>query len=43
MTRPLVRVAGRPADIGVDTKRRQVAVPYIALDRVDLWQLPLRN
>jgi len=35
----LIQVPGRPADIGVDTKRRQVAVPYIALDRVDIWQL----
>lgn len=35
-----IHVPGRPADIGLDTKRRQVAVPYIALNRVDLWQLP---
>lgn len=35
-----VNVPGRPADIGVDTKRQQVAVPYIALNRVDIWQLP---
>lgn len=42
-TRPLIRVGGRPADIGVDTRRRRVAVPYIALDRVDIWQLPLGN
>lgn len=40
--RPLIRVPGRPADIGVDTSRRRIAVPYIALDRVDLWQLPGR-
>lgn len=38
--RPVIRVAGRPADIGVDTRRRRVAVPYIALDRVDMWRLP---
>lgn len=37
---PVIRVGGRPADIGVDTRRRQVAVPFIALDRVDIWQLP---
>lgn len=36
----VVRVPGRPADIGVDTRRRRVAVPYIALDRVDVWRLP---
>jgi hypothetical protein len=38
--RPLIRVAGAPADIGVDRRRRRVAVPYIALNRVDVWQLP---
>ncbi|MEL7834514.1 hypothetical protein [Fodinibius sp. Rm-B-1B1-1] len=35
-----VNVPGKPADIGVDTKRNRVAVPYIALNRVDIWQLP---
>jgi hypothetical protein len=35
-----IRVPGDPADIGLDTQRNQVAVPYIALDRVDIWQLP---
>lgn len=35
-----VEVPGRPADIGLDTKRMQVLVPYIALNRVDIWQLP---
>jgi len=35
-----IHVPGRPADIGIDTERRRVAVPYIALDRVDIWQLP---
>ena len=39
-SRPVVRVPGRPADIGLDTRRRRVAVPYIALDRVDIWRLP---
>ncbi|TVP53563.1 MAG: hypothetical protein EA351_15230 [Gemmatimonadales bacterium] len=38
--RLLIHTAGRPADIGIDTRRYRVAVPYIALDRVDLWQLP---
>lgn len=40
-TRRLVHVPGRPADIGVDTRRGRVAVPYIALNRVDIWQLPV--
>ncbi|HMB40603.1 MAG TPA: hypothetical protein VKM37_01415 [Balneolaceae bacterium] len=38
--RVVIHVPGRPADIGIDTERRRVAVPYIALDRVDIWQLP---
>ncbi|GMV07888.1 MAG: hypothetical protein AMXMBFR53_41630 [Gemmatimonadota bacterium] len=38
--RPVVKLPGRPADIGVDTRRRLVAVPYLALDRVDVWELP---
>lgn len=39
-SRPIIRTAGKPADIGVDTRRNRVAVPYIALNRVDVWQLP---
>jgi hypothetical protein len=39
---PFLRVPGAPADIGVDTRRGRVAVPYIALDRVDVWALPPR-
>lgn len=35
-----ITMPGRPADIGLDTQRNQVAVPYIALNRVDIWQLP---
>lgn len=34
-----IQTPGRPADIGIDTKRNLVLVPYIALDRVDVWQL----
>jgi sugar lactone lactonase YvrE len=30
---------GEPADIGIDTRRNRVAVPYVALNRVDI--LPL--
>lgn len=40
VARPLIRVPGRPADIGIDTRRGRVAVPYIALNRVDVWRLP---
>jgi len=35
-----INMPGRPADIGLDTERNRVAVPYIALNRVDIWQLP---
>ena len=38
--RPVVRTAGQPADIGVDTRRNRVAVPFISLDRVDIWDVP---
>ena len=38
--RAVVMTPGAPADIGLDTERFRVAVPYIALDRVDIWQLP---
>lgn len=38
-SRRLIRVPGRPADIGIDTRRGRVAVPYIALNRVDIWPL----
>lgn len=37
---PLIKTPGRPADIGIDTRRNRVAVPYIALDRVDIWPIP---
>lgn len=39
----LVRTGdGAPADIGVDTRRRRVAAPYVGLNRVDVWALPRR-
>ena len=41
-TRQIVQVVGRPADIGVDVQRHRVAVPYISLNQVDIWQLPNR-
>lgn len=36
----LIRTPGRPADIGLDASGGRLAVPYIALDRVDIWKLP---
>ena len=38
--RPVIRTSGRPADIALDTKRMRVAIPFIALNRVEIWQLP---
>ena len=38
--RPFIRTAGRPADIALDTRRLRVAVPFISLNQVELWQLP---
>jgi hypothetical protein len=38
--RPYIRTPGRPADIGVDTRRSRLAVPYVDLNRVDIWALP---
>lgn len=35
----VVRVRGRPADIAYDARRGVVAVPYIALNRVDFWEV----
>ncbi len=34
-----IQLPGRPADIGVDTKRNAIAVPYVALNRVDIFPL----
>ncbi len=36
---PVVRVGAAPADIGVDPRRRLVAVPFVGEDRVDVWRL----
>lgn len=38
--RPVVRTGGPPADIAVNTRRGRVAVPVVALNRVELWALP---
>ncbi|MGM0506373.1 MAG: SMP-30/gluconolactonase/LRE family protein [Bacteroidota bacterium] len=40
MDNVVIHTPGRPADIGLDTRRNQVAVPYIARNEVDIWQLP---
>ena len=37
---PFQKVAGAPADIAVDTRRGHIAVPHIALDRVDVYPGP---
>lgn len=37
--RQAITLPGNPADIGIDTKRNRVAVPYVALDRVDVISL----
>ncbi len=34
-----LKLPGRPADIAIDPNRGIVAVPYVALDRVDFWYL----
>ncbi|MEQ8204806.1 MAG: hypothetical protein RIA65_01420, partial [Woeseia sp.] len=39
VNRLAVELPGKPADIGIDTKRNRVAVPYVALNRVDIIQL----
>ena len=41
-SRQLLRVLGEPADIGIDTRRRRLAVPYVELNRVDIWVVPQR-
>ncbi len=38
--RRLIRLSGRPADIGIDTRRGRVAIPFVALNRVEIWALP---
>lgn len=38
--RPIIRTGGAPADIGLDTKRNRVAVPFVDRNLVEIWQLP---
>ena len=40
VSRAVVRLPGAPADIGVDTRRNRVAVPFVARNEVEIWQLP---
>jgi sugar lactone lactonase YvrE len=40
---PVIRTAGAPADIGIDTRRQRIAIPFVDLDRVELWALPSRQ
>jgi sugar lactone lactonase YvrE len=36
----IIHTLGAPADIAVDTKRNRVAVPVVALNHVEIYQLP---
>jgi sugar lactone lactonase YvrE len=36
----IIHTQGGPADIAVDTKRNRVAVPVVALNHVEIYQLP---
>jgi hypothetical protein len=41
--RPIIKTGGEPADIAVDTKRNRVAVPFVARNLVEIWQLPAQQ
>ena len=38
--RAVLHTLGPPADIAVDTKRNRVAVPVVAMNHVEIWELP---
>jgi sugar lactone lactonase YvrE len=38
--RAVIHTLGPPADIAVDTKRNRVAVPVVALNQVEIYELP---
>jgi hypothetical protein len=40
--RRIIETGGDPADIAVETKRDRVAVPFVARNLVEIWQLPAR-
>ncbi len=35
----LIKTTGRPADIGINIHKNHIAVPYIALDKVEIWDI----
>ena len=37
---PYISTDGRPADLGLDTRRGHLAVPEVALNQVEIWRLP---
>ena len=37
--RMLIKTTGRSADIGFNTHLKHIAVPYIALDKVEIWDI----
>lgn len=39
----IIKTAPQPADIAIDTRRNRAAVPYISLNRVDIWELSPDN
>lgn len=41
--RQLVRGVPEPADIGIDTRRRRIAIPLAMSNRVELWTIPPRR
>ena len=36
----IIHTLGPPADIAVDTKRNRVAVPVVAMNHVEIYELP---
>ncbi len=38
--RAFLRLPGEPADIGIDTRRGNVAVPMVGRNAVEIWRLP---
>jgi len=36
----IIHTGGAPADIAVDTRRNRAAVPFVARNLVEIWQLP---
>ncbi len=36
----LILLRGEGADLGVDSKRNRIAIPFLSRNRVEIWQLP---